>query len=108
MIDESRATPHAMKLYFALRLNKIPVILNYKDETKIFDIALPGQLYIEMNGQSQQDADKAFSDLFGKKYSLKENIPTLSIPNSLIIDELRFSKVLTRIIEMCSDLKKTA
>jgi hypothetical protein len=108
MMDESRATAPAMKLYYALRLNKIPVILNYKDETKIFDIALPGQLFIEMNGQFQQDSDEAISDLFVKKYSLKENIPTICIPSFLIIDELGFSKVLTRILEMCSDLKKRA
>jgi hypothetical protein len=108
MIDESRATPSAMKLYFALRTNKVPVILEYQDGLQTIDIALPGQLYIEVEGPYYLDADHALADLLTTIFSVKESIPTIRIPNSLILDEYRFKKAVTRIVEMCSGLKKAS
>jgi hypothetical protein len=108
MIDESRATPPAMKLYFALRTNKVPVILEYQDGLQTIDIALPGQLYIEVEGPYYQDADQALADLLTTIFSVKESIPTIRIPNSLILDEYRFKKAVARIVEMCSGLKKAS
>ena len=108
MIDESRATPSAMKLYFALRTNKVPVILEYQDGLQTIDIALPGQLYIEVEGPYYLDADHALADLLTTIFSVKESIPTIRIPNSRILDEYRFKKAVTRIVEMCSGLKKAS
>jgi len=106
MIDESIAKPIAMMLYFALRFGEFPVILEYRYEVKTIDITLPGRLYIEVDGPYQQEADQAWTDLFRTMYSIKENIPTIRIPNSLNLDEYRFKKAIARIIEMCMDLKR--
>jgi hypothetical protein len=105
MIDESKATLEAKKLYFALKSSQVPVVLEYKDGIKTIDIAWPGMLYIEVEGLFQ-DADQALTDLMRSIHSLKENIPTIRIPNSLILDEFRFPKAVSRIIDMCKDLKK--
>jgi hypothetical protein len=106
MIDESRASPCTMKLYFALRENKLPVELEFKDGVKTIDIALPDLLYIEVSAKSRLNADQAFTDLLKTIFPDKKNIPTLSIPDTLILDEFRFKKAVSRIIEMCIDLKQ--
>ena len=108
MIDESRATAPTMKLYFALRTNKVPVMLEFNDGLKTIDIAIPGQLYIVVEGPYHQDADKVLADLTLMNFSVKEPIPTISIPNSLILDEARFKQAVSRIVEMCSGLKKAS
>jgi hypothetical protein len=106
MIDESRASPCTMKLYFALRANKVPVELEFRDGVKIIDIALPDLLYIEVNNQSRINADQAFADLNKTILPDRKNITKLNIPDSLILDDYRFKKAVSRIIEMCTDLRK--
>jgi len=106
-IEESQATDAAIMLYFALKSNKVPVILEYKDGRKTIDIAVPGKLYIEVDGKYNFGAGQALSDLLENYHSLKENIPTIRIPNALIYHRYQFGIAVNRLTEMCLGYKQT-
>jgi len=73
---------------------------------KTIDIAIPGKLYIEVDGRNQFDSDQAMTDLLRNFQSWnKEKIPTIRIPNSLVNDPYLFKKAVNCLTEMCMDLQ---
>src|SRR5437867_3837319 len=63
LIEESGATAQAVDLYLALKSRNFPLVLEYFDGYKHVDIALPGKLYIEVNGGYHQANRQAMTDL---------------------------------------------
>jgi|KBSMisStaDraftv2_1062788.scaffolds.fasta_scaffold00122_46 very-short-patch-repair endonuclease len=106
-LDGARTTEEAIKLYFALKLSNIQAELEYHDGHKTVDIAVPGKLYIEVDGPYHNDSDQALTDLLRSFYSLKDGIATVRIPNELINSHYEFNLILDRLVEICTDLKKT-
>jgi hypothetical protein len=107
LIHESSASQEAKALFLALKINKVPAVLEYSDGIKTIDIAIPGKLYIEVDGVNHQyDADEALTDLLRTFHSWnKEKIPTIRIPNSLVNDQYLFKKAVNCLTEMCLELQ---
>src|SRR5450432_2980720 len=63
LIAESGATGQAVDLYLALKSRNFPLVLEYFDGHKHIDIAIPGKLYIEVNGPGHQENRQAMKDL---------------------------------------------
>jgi len=106
LIHESTSTQEAKALFLALKINKVPAVLEYSDGIKTIDIAIPGKLYIEVDGRDHHDADQALTDLLRNFHSWnKEKIPTIRIPNSLINDPHLFKKAVNCLTEMCMELQ---
>jgi hypothetical protein len=103
-IAESGASPQAIDLYFALKFNKIPVILEYWDGHKHVDIALPGKLYIEVNGAHHYESIQALIDLRRTVYALKENISTIFVPNYLLSHPAMFRQTVEELTKACKSL----
>jgi hypothetical protein len=101
---ESCATPWAKNLYLALKSCRIPVVLEYFDGHKLVDIALPGKLYIEINGPDHYNSIQAMTDLTRSVYSLQENIPTISIPNYLLENPETFKLTVEQLTKACRTL----
>jgi hypothetical protein len=109
LIYESMATNEAKALFLALKINKVPAVLEYSDGFKTVDIAIPGKLYIEVDGAQHDDADEALTDLLRTFHSWnKEKIPTVHIPNSLVNDPYLFKKAVSCLSEMCRTTEKQA
>lgn len=106
MIENSKATTQAKALYFALKLKKIPVVLEYNDSHKTIDIAIPGKLYIEVDGNAHQNPDQELTDLLRDLHSWKESIPTFRVSNSIIENPYRFNLIVDHITEICMGYKK--
>jgi len=106
LIHESIATQEAKALFLALKFNKIPAVLEYSDGIKTIDIAIPGKLYIEVDGRHHDDSDQALTDLLRNFHSWnKEKIPTIRIPNSLVNDPKLFRKAVNCLTEMCMEFQ---
>ncbi len=103
-IAESGASPQAINLYFALKSERIPVILEYWDGHKHVDIALPGKLYIEVNGAHHYESIQALIDLRQTVYSLKKNISTISVPNYLLDHPAMFRLTVEELTKACKSL----
>ena len=106
-IAGSGATDEAIILYFALKSNKVPVILGYSDSRKKIDIALPGKLYIEVDDKNHYGSEQPLTEFPGTYYSWKEKIPTIRIPISVIHDLYKLRIIVDRLAEMCRDYKQT-
>lgn len=105
-IAESGASPQAVALYFALKLEKIPVILEYWDGHKHVDIALPGRLYIEVNGSQHCESLQALIDLRRTVYSLEENVSTILVPNYLLDHPGMFRATVKELTKACKLLMR--
>lgn len=103
-INESAAAQHAIDLYFALKTKKIPVVLEYWDGYKHVDIAIPGKLYIEVNGVHHYESIQALIDLRRTVYSLKENISTILVPNYLLDHPAMFRLTVEELAKACRSL----
>jgi hypothetical protein len=102
LIYESMASQEAKALFLALKINKVPAVLEYSDGFKTVDIAIPGRLYIEVDEDQNRDADQALTDLLRTYHSWsKERIPTVRIPNALINNPYLFKKAVSCLSEMC-------
>jgi len=106
-LDSARVAEEAIKLYFALKLSNLPVELEHNDGKKTIDIAVPGKLYIELDGPFNSSNDQALTDLLRSFYSLKGGIATVRIPSEFINSHYEFNLILDRLVEICTDLKKT-
>ena len=106
-LDTSLATEEAIKLYFALKLNAIPAVLEYAEGHRKVDIAIPGKLFIHIDVQSDSNNDQALTEVLRNFHSLKGGVPSISIPAELVQSQYEFNLVLERLVEVCTDLKKT-
>ncbi len=101
MIEESGATGLVVDLYLALKSREFPVVLEYFDGRKHIDIALPGKLYIEINGSYHNTTNQILNDLSRTVYSLEKNIPTIIIPNSMLEPPASFAHAVNEISKAC-------
>jgi hypothetical protein len=108
MIEESGATAQAVDLYLALKARSFPVVLEYWDNHKHVDIALPHKLYIEVNGPYHNTHKQIMTDLSRTVYSLEENIPTIVIPNSMLENPVLFEHAVNEISKACRLVLKKA
>jgi len=106
-LDTTLATEEAIKLYFALKLNNIPALLDYVEGQRKVDIAIPGKLFIHIDTQSDASNEQALTELLRNFYSLKDGIPSVTIPAELVQSHYEFNLILDRLVEVCTDLKKT-
>jgi hypothetical protein len=105
-IDESGATAQAIDLYLALKARSFPVMLEYWDDHKHVDIALPGKLYIEVSGPSHNSRSQIISNLTRTVFSLEKNIPTIIIPNSMLENAALFEHAVNEISKACRMVMK--
>ena len=86
-------------LYAALVYKGIPAELQYSDGFKTVDIAIvPARLHIEVDGDQHGRADQALIDLLRTMFSLGDDVVTLRIPNSLVLEKLEETvSILTRV-----------
>ena len=101
MLEESGATAQAVDLYLALKSRNFPIVLEYFDGYKHVDIAVPGKLYIEVNGAYHHTRAQMKTDLSRSIYSLEKNIPTLIIPNSMLENPDSFEHTVNEISKAC-------
>jgi hypothetical protein len=106
-IVESSASPEAKAIYFALKHNRIPAVLEYSNGQKTMEVAIPGKLFIELDSCRQQLPEQAFTDLFLDFYSWREQIPTFRIPKSTVNNPIQFKQTVNRLVELCMELKRT-
>jgi hypothetical protein len=106
-VNESEASKEALSLYFALKSNGISVVLEYSDGHKKVDIAIPGKLYIEIDGAYHHEPDQALTDFLRSFHSWKQNIPTFHIANQHIWNSYHFGIIVDRLTELCKEVKKT-
>lgn len=99
-IEESDATDEAIFLYFALKAKAIPVKLEHSDGKKKIDIAIPGKLYIEVDGKHHFNPDQALTDFLISAHSWNDKIPTFRIQNAHIHDQHYFEIIVERVTVM--------
>jgi hypothetical protein len=92
ILGESGATAEVVDLYLALRSRHFPVILEYFDDHKMVDIALPEKLYIEVNGPHHHEPDK--------------NIPTIVISNAMLENPASFNHAVNEVSKVCRLMMK--
>jgi hypothetical protein len=101
LISESGATAQVVDLYLALKSRSFPVVLAYFDGFKQVDIALPGKLYIELNGDYDQQNIKVIADLTRSVYALKRKIPTIIISNTMLDNPVNFAHITDELSKAC-------
>jgi hypothetical protein len=106
-ISESEASAEAVSLYYALKSNKIPVELEFWDGTKTIDIAIPGKLYIQLDGEQHYEAEEALAGLLRDLHAWKDEIPTFKISNSHLRNQYHFEMIVDRLTDICEEFKKT-
>jgi hypothetical protein len=106
-LDNCKATKEAIKLYFGLKSNSVPVVLEYYDGRKTIDISIPGKLYIEVNGNYHLEPDQALTDFLRSIHSWKDNIPTFHVSNEHIWNSYYFGIIVDKLTDLSKDLKKT-
>jgi hypothetical protein len=106
-IVESNASPEAKAVYFALKYNKIPVILEWEDKNHVADVAIPGKLLIEMTLKDDRRQEERLTELARDFYSWKEEVPTFQISRSTVNSPRQFKHTINRLVELCMEFKKT-
>ena len=105
-IVESNASPEAKAVYFALKYNHLPAVLEYSDGKKTMDVAIPGQLFIEMDGKQRGLPEQAFTDLFLDFYSWNGQVPVFKMPVSTVNNPSEFKQTVNRLVELCTELRR--
>jgi len=101
-IAESGATPQVVDLYLALKSRNFPVVLEYYDGFRHVDIALPGKLYIELNGDYEdQRKMRVIADLTHSVYALKKKIPTIIVSNIMLDNPENFAHIIEELSKAC-------
>src|SRR5260221_14254356 len=77
--DKPCISEESMHIYFALKKYNIPVVIEYWDNYKKIDIAIPGKLYIEVDGIHHYEPDIALTDLLRSFHAWRKKIPTFRI-----------------------------
>jgi hypothetical protein len=105
-IEESGATARAVDLYLALKARSFPVVLEYWDDHRHIDIALPGKLYIEINDPYYDKGRRIMADLSRAIYALEKKIPSLVIPVSILENPVTFGFAVNEISKACRLIMK--
>jgi hypothetical protein len=100
-IEESGATARTVDLYLALKARSFPVVLEYWDDHRHIDIALPGKLYIEVNDPYYDKGRRIMADLSRAIYALEKKIPSLVIPVSILENPVTFEFAVNEISKAC-------
>jgi hypothetical protein len=88
LLEESSASAHVIDLYLALKQRNFPFVLGYFDGYKQVDLALPGKLYIEINGSYNLER-------------LDKNIPTIIIPKISLETKRSFVHTVEELSKAC-------
>jgi very-short-patch-repair endonuclease len=106
MIPIKPATPHAKKLYRALKNRGVICILECWDGYKHIDICLPeSKIYIEIDGNDHFfNRKKIESDIKRDQYSDNEGFKTFHYTNEFI--DTHLDKIVDQIIETVERIKK--
>ena len=106
-VAESITSTQAFSLYFALKSNKVPVTLEFWDGKKTIDIAIPGKLYIEVEGENHYEPEQALTDFLRTMHAWKDKIPTFRISNAHIRNPYHFKIIVDGLTDICQEFKKT-
>ncbi len=101
LLEESGASAHIIDLYLALKQRNFPVVLEYFDGYKQVDLALPGKLYIEINGSYNLERFRVMPDLTSYTYSSEKNIPTIIIPKTSLENKRSFVHTVEELSKAC-------
>jgi hypothetical protein len=101
LLEESGASAHIIDLYLALKQRNHPVVLEYFDGYKKVDMALPGKLYIEINGPHDLESFSVMPDLTSYIYSPEKNIPTIIIPYTSLENKKSFLRTVEELSKAC-------
>src|ERR1700730_11386674 len=105
--NESMASPKAVSLYFALKSNNIPGILEFWDGKNTIEIAMPGKLYIEVVGDKYSQPDQAFTDFLRTFRDSKDKIPTFRVSKEHVRNSYHFEIIVDRLTDLYKEFKKT-
>lgn len=105
-IVDSGLGQQTIDLYFALKSEKIPVVLEYWDGHRHVDIALPGKLYIEINGTQHYENIQALIDLRRNVCAMEKNISTILVPEYLLSHPGLFRLTVQELTKACKSLMK--
>jgi len=85
-IRNHQATEEAIELYFLLKKNKVPAVLEKHDDNKIADIVIEkAKVHIAVDDRhNNYDHNRALDNLKKTFHSFKKGYVTLRIPNALI------------------------
>lgn len=85
----TQTTFEAIRLYFALKLRRVPAEMEKFDGFKHIDIAIPeAKINIEVDGGHHNYSDRqALADLKRTYFSFLKGYYTIRIPNSLVYNE---------------------
>jgi hypothetical protein len=106
-LEESGATALTVDLYLALKSRGFPVWLEYFDNYKHVDIAMPEKLYIEINGPYNHTRNHNMNDLSRVVQSLEKNIPTIIVSNSMLENHESFEHAVNEISKACTIMMRT-
>jgi len=106
-IVESNASPEAKAIYFALKHNRLPAVLEYCDGHQTMDVAVPGKLFIQVEARQKPLTEEAFTNLFLDFHSWKDQVPTFKMPRSTVNDPEQFRTTVNRLVELCMEFKRT-
>ena len=106
LLGESGATAQAVDLYLALKSRNFPVVLEYFDGHRHVDIALPGKLYIELNGTYHQAITQAMTGLSNAVYATEKKIPTIMISHAMLDNPGTFARVVDELSKACRVMSK--
>jgi hypothetical protein len=101
LIEESGASAHVIDLYLTLKQRNFPVVLEYFDGHRKVDLAIPGKLYIEINGSYNLERYRIPTDLTSYVYSPERNIPTIIIPKASLENKRRFVHTAEELCKAC-------
>lgn len=106
-LTESTASGEAIKLYLALKSNKLPVQLEYWNGEKTIDIAIPGKLYIEVDISENGEQEQVLADFLDAFHNWKEGVPSFRILGSFILNWYEFDIIVEKLTEICMEFKRT-
>ncbi len=106
-LTESAAAGETIKLYLALKSNKVDVKLEFWDGKKAIDIAIPGKLYIEVDSNQHYEADRVLNDFLSSFHAWKDKIPTFRVSNVHLNNPFQFEMIVEKLTELCREFKKT-
>jgi hypothetical protein len=98
---ESGAPGRTIDLYLALKSRNFPLVLAYFDGQKHIDIAMPGNLFIEVHERRRQNKSQALNDLTSSVYSLEKKIPTIIISDTMLENPDSFEFVVSELSKAC-------
>lgn len=103
------STIYARRLFYALKKKGINAVMEYNDEFKCVDIAIPEvSLYIEVDGfHHVSNSRQIETDFLRDFYSERKGIQTLRISNHAIAyDVERIAKAIAEVVKLRQSKKR--